>query len=374
VRGLITYNEQVLEGNKKVQSALNTFPYSELDGDAIAQTKAGVEQSRNSWQDQKNVWDSLQRTMPIPVLSQTYGAMSSFCMGQIMNCEGIIRELNKQLQALQQFANQVSGAYSDAQSTKGTLQTAFKSLGNNGSNTYVNGEFSITGMSYWANALIDDCRKEQNHIIDILISELGISKEGGSANKNNGNFGTAIDIEKLISSLGVPTAPKQIVEVLTGIVNSKIWEYIVDAEGAHGGLGTAFKLFKGTGGKIFTAIPIISVLLDYNLENEKNGSNPEGQAKTNLEVGAHTISNLGIDTLTADGGGILFPVVSVGEIYIDSKEDGLVDDVFTLGHFVDDNVKKVVSNAFSGVNAPENDNQIAGDWIGWLWGKASGKN
>jgi hypothetical protein len=177
--------------------------------------------------------------------------------------------------------------------------------------------------------------------------------------------------------LGIPTNPRDIAQVLDGLTVDKIWEYIVDPEAAHGGLGSVFKIFGGIGGKIFTAIPIVSTILDYNMETEKNGKSKEGEAKTKLEVGAHTITNLGIDLLTGDGGLIFAGAVAFGENYVNSKIDKGVDDVFTLGHFIKDNITKSISNAFrpGSMNwMNENDNQRAGDFFSKIWEKIIGQD
>jgi hypothetical protein len=75
------------------------------------------------------------------------------------NLSAAIDELNRQIQAMHDFTDSVRGAYDEANSIKSQLDRAVSALGQGGSTTYQNGQFTVMTMSDWAVSLSEDYYK-----------------------------------------------------------------------------------------------------------------------------------------------------------------------------------------------------------------------
>ncbi|MFC4652619.1 T7SS effector LXG polymorphic toxin [Lactococcus nasutitermitis] len=159
VQGQIAYNEAVIAGNKKVQSAVNSFPYpTPLDESLLTTTMDGYTQARNNYVEMVRELTYEMRANPTVV--PVYQQLEREYQNEIESLGSAISELSKQVEALHEFASAVSGAYDEANSIKGNLEKGFSALGKGGSNAYHNGHFTITAMSAWAKDLTRDYTEE----------------------------------------------------------------------------------------------------------------------------------------------------------------------------------------------------------------------
>lgn len=162
LQGKIAYNDAVIAGNKKVRNAVDSFRYATpLDEQDLVNALSGYTQSRNEYEDM--IREIGYYEMANPIMAPYYDNFRNQCQWQIESLNAAIEELNKQIQALHDFADSVRGAYDEANSIKGQLEKGFSALGRGGSAVYQNGSFTMSAMADWAISLGEDYYKDEDY-------------------------------------------------------------------------------------------------------------------------------------------------------------------------------------------------------------------
>ncbi|MDR0300151.1 MAG: hypothetical protein LBI13_08795 [Streptococcaceae bacterium] len=172
VKGQIIYNEQVQDGNRKVQTALNACPYDRIDEESLNREKSQQQTLHRQAEDSLRDIQSWKRQLP--TLGAEFDVMLSAVSAYASVISGSIASIDNQLKALHTFLSAVRGAYDAANQTKASLDTGYKRMGKNSAGIYSNGQFNLTTTEAWASNLTKDYQVEQTQE---LLSQLEGSGE-----------------------------------------------------------------------------------------------------------------------------------------------------------------------------------------------------
>ncbi|MCL2676690.1 MAG: polymorphic toxin type 28 domain-containing protein [Streptococcaceae bacterium] len=170
IKGTIAYNDALIVGNAKLNSALSNYHYGELDSNQVQSTIDSLNEMIKQTQYDYQTWNNSEFKRN-PITAPMVTIYCNSLRDQITNDQQLVKEFAKQLQAIQNFKTAVNGAYNEAEAIKKSLNKAVKALGQGGSNTYKNGDFLLTDTS-WAKDLNTEYDSEQSKAQQIENAEI----------------------------------------------------------------------------------------------------------------------------------------------------------------------------------------------------------